>query len=308
MFPNSKKCPGFTLVELLVVIAIIGTLVALLLPAVQAARESARRNQCSNNLKQIALSVQMYHNARKQFPAGRIGTDEFTTSWAFDLLQYLEGGNVFSRWKRNVPPFEVENGPAMRTPVDTFYCPSRRAPEADRDFIDGSVPTMLAEGVGAGGDYAANAGRDRVEYGVDANQQPLSHIDETIAGPIFTFSKVKARQVQDGLSNTIVVGERRVPPEQENALGGLQQLAQGDTAFFSGDIPFTILRSSRYGLAVDTQNPSREREKFGSEHNDISQFAFLDGHVQPLSHDIDLLTFQRLTSIGDGEVTSADQL
>jgi prepilin-type processing-associated H-X9-DG protein len=278
----------------------------LLLPAIQAARESARRTQCSNNLKQIALATQMFHDAKKQFPAGRIGTDEFTTSWAFHLLQYLEGGNVFQTWKRNVAPFEEANAPAMRTPVDTYYCPSRRAPAGDRDFVDGTVPTILAEGVGAGGDYAANAGRDRVGYGVDDLQRPLSSIDRTVAGPIFTFSKVKDRQIEDGLSNTIAVGERHIPPEQDNPIAGLQQLVQGDTAFFSGDIPFTILRSSRDGLAESPQDPSRN--KFGSEHSGISQFAFLDGHVQVIAHTIDILTFQLLTSIGDGEVIATDQL
>ncbi len=96
-----------------------------------------------------------------------------------------------------------------------------------------------------------------------------------------------------------------MPPEQENPLGGIQQLAQGDTAFFSGDIPFSILRSSRDGLAESTEDPSRE--KFGSTHSGISQFAFLDGHVEPLSNEIELLAFQRLTSISDGQVVSAGQ-
>ncbi len=295
---------GFTLVELLVVIAIIGVLVGLLLPAIQAAREAARRNQCSNNLKQIALATQMYHNARKQFPAGRIGTDEYTTSWAFQLLQYLEGGNVYQTWKPNVPPFEVENSSAMRTPVETYTCPSRRTPSADRDFVDGSVPALLAEGVGASGDYAANAGRDRVEYGVDIQQKPLPSIDETVAGPIFTFSRIGDRQVQDGLSNTIAEGERHLPPEQENPLGGIQQLAQGDTAFFSGDIPHTIMRSSQEGIADGPQDPSRT--KFGSEHSGISQFAFLDGHVKAISTTIDMLAFQLMTSISDGQIIPAE--
>jgi prepilin-type processing-associated H-X9-DG protein len=222
------------------------------------------------------------------------------------LLQYLEGGNVFQTWKRNVSPFEADNASAMRTPVETYSCPSRRSPAADRDFIDGSVPKILAEGVGANGDYAANAGRDKVEYGVDKQQQPLSAIDETVAGPIFTFSRVGDRQVQDGLSNTIAEGERHIPPEQENPLGGLQQLAQGDTAFFSGDIAPTILRSSQDGLAEGPQDNSRT--KFGSEHHGISQFAFLDGHVKAISITIDMLAFQLLTSIGDGQVIPADEL
>ena len=310
MYPRSRRHSGFTLVELLVVIAIIGILIALLLPAIQAARESARRNQCSNHLKQIALAAQMHHDVKQRFPAGRIGTNEYTTSWSFHLLEYLEGGNVFRRWLKNAPPFAEENATAMRTPVETFYCPSRRQPAADRDFIDGSwPPQMLAEGVGAGGDYAGNAGRDKVAYGVDDDERPLAQIDSTIAGPIFTFSKVQGRQVEDGLSNTIVVGEKHVPTELTNPLGGLQQFAQGDTAFFSGDIAYTILRSSEKGIAAGPQDNSREsREKFGSEHSGISQFAFLDGHVQALSNDIEVFAFQRLTSISDGEAISAEQL
>lgn len=304
MFRTSKRPFGFTLVELLVVIAIIGVLVGLLLPAIQAARESARRNQCSNNLKQIALATQMYHDTYKMFPAGRNGTDEYTTSWAFQLLQYLEGGNVYQTWQRNVPPFEAENASAMRTPVETYTCPSRRTPAADRDFVDGTVPKVLAEGVGAAGDYAANAGRGVVEYGVDLEQKPLSSIDETVAGPIFTFSRVGDRQVQDGLSNTIAEGERHVPPEQDSPPGGIQQLAQGDTAFFSGDIPHTILRSSADGIADGPQDTSRN--KFGSEHSGISQFAFLDGHVKAISTTIDMVAFQLMTSIGDGQIIPAD--
>ena len=91
---------GFTLVELLVVIAIIGVLVALLLPAVQAAREAARRNSCVNHLKQIGLAVQNYHDSLGQYPSGREAVDMRAVSWAFNLLPYLEQpGSV-----RRAPP------------------------------------------------------------------------------------------------------------------------------------------------------------------------------------------------------------
>jgi prepilin-type N-terminal cleavage/methylation domain-containing protein len=85
---------GFTLVELLVVIAIIGILVALLLPAIQAARESARRSQCTNNLKQIGLAIQLYESAKKHLPASRIGVD----TWASELWHYLEEGSIAQQW------------------------------------------------------------------------------------------------------------------------------------------------------------------------------------------------------------------
>ena len=87
---------GFTLVEVLVVIAIIGILVAFLLPAIQAARESARRTQCQNNLKQIGVAVQNHHDTRKQFPMGRNRFDQYAVSWAFFLLPYMEETAVYN--------------------------------------------------------------------------------------------------------------------------------------------------------------------------------------------------------------------
>src|SRR5262249_29647509 len=97
-----RPIPGFTLVELLVVIAIIGVLVALLLPAVQAARESARRIQCSNNLKQIGVALQNHHDAIKTFPPGQIHTtssgEPYTTTWGIELLSYLEQSSLQGLW------------------------------------------------------------------------------------------------------------------------------------------------------------------------------------------------------------------
>ena len=94
---RSSPPRGFTLVELLVVIAIIGVLVALLLPAVGAAREAARRVQCQNNLKQLALAIELHHGVKRHFPPARIGsrqhpsgTDQYAVSWAFLLLPFLE--------------------------------------------------------------------------------------------------------------------------------------------------------------------------------------------------------------------------
>src|SRR5690606_39193423 len=131
-----------TLVELLVVIAIIGVLVALLLPAIQAAREAARRNQCVNNLKQMGIALQMHHDAKKNFPAGRTNTNAgpgtatspLGVSWAFGLLPYMEQNTIYDSLVNTARVDDALNSLAMRSPVSVFYCPSRRNPIADRDF------------------------------------------------------------------------------------------------------------------------------------------------------------------------------
>src|SRR5687768_12809756 len=121
--PKLKR--GFTLVELLVVIAIIGILVALLLPAVQAAREAGRRTQCANNLKQIALATHGVHDAYKFFPASRI--DARWPTWAVLILPYVEQAGFADKW--NVAqnyynhPADVREGQ-----IPFYYCPSRRKP------------------------------------------------------------------------------------------------------------------------------------------------------------------------------------
>src|SRR4051794_2773702 len=172
--PRTRK--GFTLVELLVVIAIIGVLVALLLPAVQAAREAARRSQCMNNLKQIGLAFQMHHDAQKFFPSGGWGhtfvgdPDEGfgkgqPGGWAYSVLPYMEMASLHDYGKG----VKVTNGTTntqkkttnlyiVQQPVPTFLCPSRsRNPVSDtccgpnNANFTGNTPM-------AKGDYAANFG------------------------------------------------------------------------------------------------------------------------------------------------------
>ena len=152
------KPSGFTLIELLVVIAIIGVLVGLLLPAVQQAREAARRLSCVNHLKQIGLAVSLHADTQKHFPSGRKTRDPYDVSWAFRLLPFLEQTQIFDARNPDttVPCWDPSNSTAFRTPVDTFYCPSRRSPAADRNFDNNNQPPVASGiGVAAGGDYVA---------------------------------------------------------------------------------------------------------------------------------------------------------
>ena len=292
---------GFTLVELLVVVAIIATLIGLLLPAVQSVRESGRRVQCCNNLKQVGLAVVGYEAARKVFPSGREtrtqgGVAEGTPlripkaySWAFRLLPLVEEQSLFDAYVPGRPVYDEANSRAMRTPVASFFCPSRRPPANDRNFDNNNSPPLVLAAA-AGGDYAANAGANLMY--MSPGPQPQ------FAGPIHTFSSVRAAQVTDGLSKTFAVGEKHLPPLRP-AAGDMGHFEQGDTAFFAADTPHTVFRDTVRGLASAPDDTSNR--KFGSRHPGVTNFVFLDGHVEPLATDTDSDILLWYSAIADGQ-------
>lgn len=271
--------PAFTLVELLVVIAIIGVLVALLLPAVQAARESARRSQCTTQLREIGLAVQNYHDRQGHFPTGRDGVDQFALSWAFHVLPHLEESAIHDAL---VPTERVDaeaNAAAMRSPISVYACPSRRPPASDRDFDNNDAPPLVRDAATLG-DYAANAGLEE-NIGMENNDFANGQIDLTLAGPMFSGSKIRAAQVTDGLSKTLAVGERHLPPIDPDWEEDRIHFIQGDTCFLAGDRIESILRGTEDGLA-DGPNDD-DNEVFGGEHPGVTLFVFLDGHAEALS-------------------------
>jgi prepilin-type N-terminal cleavage/methylation domain-containing protein/prepilin-type processing-associated H-X9-DG protein len=288
---------GFTLVELLVVIAIIGTLVGLLLPAVQAAREAARRMACTNNLKQIGLAITLHHDARKSFPSGRNTRDNMGVSWAYRILPYMEESSIYNAYKPTFRCDAPENAGAMRYPVSAFYCPSRRPPLADRNFDnDNSAP--LVTGVAAGSDYAANAG-SYFNYSPTAS----GGVDPRQAGPIHTFSKVTASQVTDGLSQTFAVGDKHIPPVDPSWQPNMAQYWQGDLAIFAADNPNTQFRDTARGLASSPRDTNAR--KFGGLHPIVTNFVFLDGHVEAIANDAALDVLRWYSTIGDGNDPTA---
>ncbi len=165
MSANLRDRRGFTLIELLVVIAIIGVLIALLLPAVQAAREAARRSQCTNNLKQIGLALHNYHATHDSFPMGQTKnasnhpwTDRNWTGWSIQaqMLGQMEQGPLYNAINFNIIPYGYELGPVNTTVaykvVSTFLCPSDpNAPRNGTNSYHGSIGTTTGNGPGNGG-------------------------------------------------------------------------------------------------------------------------------------------------------------
>jgi prepilin-type N-terminal cleavage/methylation domain-containing protein/prepilin-type processing-associated H-X9-DG protein len=319
---SSAASPSaFTLVELLVVIAIIGVLIGLLLPAVQAAREAARRSSCTNNLKQVGLAVANHEGVKKVFPKGRDtrspgGIPEGDPprlreaySWAFRLLPFMEQQSIFDAYVPTAPVYDGANARAMRTPVAGYYCPSRRAPASDRNFDNNNgTPPSDGIGVAAGGDYAANAGAyytfsSSDTYEGDESNDPRNA--PKYAGPIHTFSRIKAAQVPDGLSKTFAIGERHIPPVQSSWAADKVHYEQGDTAFFAADTPTTQFRDTLRGLASGPED--HVERKFGSRHPGITNFVFLDGHVEAISNETSTSILKLYSMIADGDdPTTAD--
>ena len=297
---------GFTLVELLVVITIIGILMSLLMPAVQAAREAARRCQCQNNLKQMGLAMLLHLDAMKTFPMGRNRTDQYAVSWAYYLFPYMEEKNMYSAFVKTARADDEVNGQTMRIPLQIYACPSRRGAAADRNFDnDDKPPLPTAMHVASLGDYAANAGLKYdtgVKQDTDVEGNPivlLGLYNPAEAGPIFSGSKVRDASVADGLSNTLAIGERFIRKVPEGTAAGMEDYAQGDTAFISGDQPFTIFAGSAKGLPAGPLDP--DQGKFGSAHAQVTQFVFLDGHVTSISNYISDADLQALSTIAGGE-------
>jgi prepilin-type N-terminal cleavage/methylation domain-containing protein len=276
---------AFTLVELLVVIAIIGVLVALLLPAIQAAREAARASQCKNSLKQLGLALHGYHDVMNQLPAGWIGNGpEGPPGWGWPtaLLAYFEQKNLAESGIRfHLPIDHPQNLAARETVLPLLLCSSDGhakqftigADDALGANIDGGTPLFKI----ARSNYVGMFGTLEVE-------DEASNGD----GVFFHNSRVRFAEITDGLSNTLVVGERNA------AFGG---------SLWAGVVDGAAEAMVRIvGVADHTPNhPSLHFDDFASYHPSGVHFLVGDGSVRRFNDSIDHGVYQGLATRAGGE-------
>jgi len=263
-----RNLRGFTLIELLVVIAIIAILVALLLPAVQQAREAARRSSCKNNLKQLGLALHNYHDTHKLFPPGGISSNNIGT-FAF-ILPFMEQSAAYDLWDFDVNQSHANNDDGNAVIVDGYFCPSRPRPSRARSSDGESY-----------GDYAGSTGTGHINS--------TDH-DEWV-GMFNRDSNTKMRDITDGTSNTIAMGEKRT--------------AQASLTSPTYRWGYHASRGMNTHINIDFSGAISDlNANFGSEHKGGAQFLFADGAVHFISENIYYELYQNLGDKADGETVN----
>lgn len=207
----NKQRNAFTLVELLVVIAIIGVLVALLLPAVQAAREAARRAQCSNHIRQLGIALHNYHDTYNAMPPGALkDVCGYKIGWVGRVFPFLEQGNRFDQigvsltahmpWRFDTAPHNG-NTPLYTGPVPTFICPSSELGSRSAHYVNATLPWITNQGALH---YRGVAGAFNVQTVVGTWS---AHSTYTTSGIFYPVNATRMADILDGTSNTLMIGE-----------------------------------------------------------------------------------------------------
>lgn len=328
-----KKSSGFTLVELLVVIAIIGILVALLLPAVQAAREAARRMQCANNLKQYGLALHNYHDTFKTFPIGGIGgwssTHRYKLSWQARIIPFMEQTSIFSKIdfnKLNGADVLIDGKPLLTIGPSYARCPSdvslllrphgRDAPApltGNQARFNGSYTGSLGSQSTPSANGACNPFQQFFEklsprnatHGDCRSKEELSGMwCRGLWGPAIN---IELKDVLDGTSNTIFLGEV-LANCQSHAEWGFWHYDGLNNAHASTVCPINNFTTCDGASAGQITHPNCRAKTnwnfawgFKSYHPGGAQFTLVDGSVNFISSTVDHTTYQRLGGRRDGQ-------
>jgi len=303
---------AFTLVELLVVIAIIGVLVALLLPAIQSAREAARRSQCANNLKQLALGVHNYISAHNAIPPGASDNHGGCTPpdsahsgppWTVRILPYIEQGALYDQLdlKASFPGMMeisiAEAWPHLNTPLANFRCPSDSSGEPNE-------PGLNYMGVQGGG--------EQIDAECLTGNTPVNRRVRFNNGMLFTNSKISTAHVTDGTSNTFLIGESRWWHYRINNVGFTSWFSWGSANRNHTTNSHTIVMAATVdplnnpltdydvdlpwvdanGQPTNTLYLGTHTRAFGSRHPGGCHFAFGDGSVSFINETVDLLVYR----------------
>ncbi len=328
-----KKNPGFTLVELLVVIAIIGVLVALLLPAIQAAREAARRSQCVNNLKQLGIAMQNYHDTNRELPRGFMSCCWGT--WQMAILPYIEQAQLGDRYqfipKSNIGiPDEyrydsnstavtpaVTNLDVVRTRIATFSCPSDEQQTLENGVTLHNYVVNYGTTHHIGRDYATGMSPTNPAF-VKYLPGPFTGWDilppESEGGSQKKFQST-FRQISDGLSNTMLASET-VQGRDGDYRGltwwgfssGFETFSgPNDGTDYIQQLPYCKDQLKEGGNPLNPPcnqkgGPNFERASARSRHPGGVNVVMVDGSVSFKTDDIDLLTWRAASSMENGDI------
>ncbi|WP_298860975.1 DUF1559 domain-containing protein [uncultured Gimesia sp.] len=289
---------GFTLIELLVVIAIIAILIALLLPAVQQAREAARRSTCKNNLKQIGLALHNYHETHSILPPGWIGVEpgvganvEFGSGWGWNtmVLPYLDQSNLYNKIDFSLDINNVnQTSGIVNVILPSTRCPSDPAPNTFELAEEGNPGNILAELAVA--NYIGVFGSDELD---SCETVPAGSSCKS-TGLFYQNSNTRFRDITDGLSQTLFVGERKTDANQGWYSTWVGAVPEGEETF-----------ARVLGATDHVPNYFASHfDDFSSHHVGGAQFLFGDGRVRFISENIDHGVYQSLSSIRGGEITN----
>jgi prepilin-type N-terminal cleavage/methylation domain-containing protein len=283
---------GFTLVELLVVIAIIGVLVALLLPAIQAARESGRRTQCKNNLKQISVALHNYHDTLKVLPPGFVSNNPGTplnsswcrtggvqgAPWTVLILPFIEREYLYNQFNYNVPFQDTSNqmtppNSLVVVPMPVYRCPS--------DVRFNGNPLLNSYFGVQGGGAAPDCG--------NSSCSAVNERGSYVTGVLYAGSYITFAAVTDGTSNVFMVGESRYG----NAAWGAS--AKQDTCSYPRNVA-----GAQDSINLYPVQGVHDTRGFSSYHHNGCHFSFVDASVHFISQDIDLTLYRQLARRADG--------